>query len=208
MRFEHVVERRLNAIKTAAPLTLDEAVVVPHRLQALVYVEQLRVMLEAIKRFDIEIESVAKQHDDYALFTALPGAGPSLAPRLLVAFGEQRERYKTAADLQKYSGIAPVTERSGKKHWVHWRWQCPTFLRQTFVEWAAQTINKSYWAGEFYRQQREKGSTYQAAVRALAFKWIRILFRCWQTRIPYDEVVYLKALERRGSPLLTAAKVA
>jgi transposase len=208
MRFEHVVERRLNAIKTAAPLTLDEAVVVPHRLQALVYVEQLRVMLEAIKRFDIEIESVAKQHDDYALFTALPGAGPSLAPRLLVSFGEQRERYKTAADLQKYSGIAPVTERSGKKHWVHWRWQCPTFLRQTFVEWAAQTINKSYWAGEFYRQQREKGSTYQAAVRALAFKWIRILFRCWQTRIPYDEVVYLKALERRGSPLLTAAKVA
>ena len=208
MRFEHVVERRLDAIKAATPLTLDAAVVVPHRLQALVYVEQLRVMLSAIKQFDIEIESVAKQHEDYALFTALPGAGPSLAPRLLVAFGEQRERYKSAADIQKYSGVAPVTERSGKKHWVHWRWQCPTFLRQTFVEWAAQTINKSYWAGEFYRQQREKGSTYQAAVRALAFKWIRILFRCWQTRIPYDEVVYLKALERRGSPLLTAAKVA
>ncbi len=116
MRFESVLERRLNAIKTAAPLTLDEAVVVPHRLQALVYVEQLRVMLEAIKRFDIEIESVAKQHDDYALFSALPGAGPSLAPRLLVAFGEQRERYNSAADIQKYSGIAPVTERSGKKH--------------------------------------------------------------------------------------------
>ena len=208
MRFEHVVERRLDAIKAATPLTLDAAVVLPHRLQALVYVEQLRVMLSAIKQFDIEIESVAKQHEDYALFTALPGAGPSLAPRLLVAFGEQRERYKSAADIQKYSGVAPVTERSGKKHWVHWRWQCPTFLRQTFVEWAAQTINKSYWAGEFYRQQRAKGNTYQAAVRALAFKWIRILFRCWQTRIPYDEVVYLKALERRGSPLLTLAKVA
>ncbi len=208
MRFEHVLERRLNAIKKATPLTLDEAVVVPHRLQALVYIEQLHVMLDAIKRFDIEIESIAEQHDDYVLFSALPGAGPSLAPRLLVAFGEQRDRFKSAADIQKYSGVAPVTERSGKKHWVHWRWQCPTFLRQTFVEWAAQTINKSYWAGEFYRQQRAKGSTYQAAVRALAFKWIRILFRCWQTRTPYDEVVYLKALERRGSPLLTVAKVA
>ncbi len=191
---------------TAAPLTLDEAVVVPHRLQALVYVEQLRVMLEAIKRFDIEIESVTKQHDDYALFSALPGSGPSLAPRLLVAFGEQRERYNSTADIQKYSGIAPVTERSCKKHWVHWRWQCPTFLRQTFVEWAAQTINKFFWADEYYRQQRAKGSAYQAAVRALALKWIRILFRCWQTQTPYDEVVYLKALERRGSPLLTLAK--
>ena len=204
MRREQVLEERLTAIKTASPMTVDEAVIVPHRLQSLVFIAQLRVMLDAIKQFDKEIADVAKQHADYALFSALPGAGPSLAPRLLVAFGEQRERYKSAADLQKYSGVAPVTERSGKKHWVHWRWQCPTFLRQTFVEWASQTINKSFWAGEYYRQQRAKGCTYQAAVRSLAFKWIRILYRCWQTRIPYDEVAYLKALERRGSPLLTA----
>jgi len=207
MRFEQVLEQRLVAIKKASPLTLDEAVIVPYRLQALVFVEQLRVMLNAIKRFDTEIESVAKQHTDYALFSVLPGAGSTLAPRLLVAFGEQRERYKNAADVQKYSGVAPVTERSGKKHWVHWRWQCPTFLRQTFVEWAAQTINKSFWAGEYYQQQRAKGNTHQAAVRALAFKWIRILYRCWQTRTPYDEVTYLKALERRGSSLLTVRKI-
>lgn len=202
MRFARVLEARLASIKAATPLTMDEAVIIPHRLQVLVLVEQLRVQLEAIKRFDEEIEGLAHQHVDYALFSALPGAGPSLAPRLLVAFGEHRERYKNAAELQKYAGVAPVTERSGKKHWVHWRWQCPTFLRQTFVEWAAQTINKSFWAGEYYRQQRAKGSTYQAALRALAFKWIRILYRCWQTRIPYDESTYLKALERRGSPLL------
>ena len=50
--------------------------------------------------------------------------------------------------------------------------------------------------------QRDKGSTHQAAVRALAFKWIRILYRCWQTRTPYDESTYLNALKRRGSPLL------
>ncbi|MGI9284311.1 MAG: IS110 family transposase [Pseudomonadales bacterium] len=202
MRFEHVLEKRLVSIKAASPLTLDEAVIVPYRLQALVLVEQLRVVLDAIKRFDVEIDKVAQQHVDYALFSPLPGAGPIMAPRLLVAFGEQRERYHSAADMQKYSGIAPVTERSGKKHWVHWRWQCPTFLRQTFVEWAAQTINKSFWAGEFYQQQRAKGCTYQAAVRALAFKWIRILYRCWKTRTPYNETVYLKALERRGSPLI------
>ncbi len=202
MRFAPVLETRLASIKAATPLTLDEAVITPHRLQALVLVEQLRVTLEAIKRFDEEIKKLADQHIDYALFSALPGAGPSLAPRLLVAFGEQRERYHNAADLQKYAGVAPVTERSGNKCWVHWRWQCPTFLRQTFVEWAAQTINKSFWAGAYYRQQRAKGCTYQAAVRALAFKWIRILYRCWQTRIPYNESTYLKALERRGSPLL------
>ncbi len=207
MHFESVLASRIEAIKNATPLTLDNAIIVPHRMIAQVLVEQLQLMLSAIKEFDAEIDSIAKAQPDYALFRALPGAGPSLAPRLLVAFGEQRDRFTSAEDVQKYAGIAPITERSGKKHWVHWRWQCSTFLRQTFVEWAAQTINKSYWAGAFYRQQREKGCTYHAAARALAYKWICIIYRCWQTGVPYDEAKYLKALESRGSTLLAPQKI-
>ncbi len=202
MHRSQVLERRAAAIKAALPLTTDEAVIIPHRLQSLVFIEQLRVVLKAIKQFDDEIARLAAGHIDYDLFSSLPGAGPSLAPRLLVAFGEDRERYNNAEEMQKRAAVAPVTERSGNKHWVHWRWKCSTFLRQTFVEWAGQTINKSYWAGAYYRQQRAKGSHHQAAVRSLAYKWIRILYRCWQTRIPYDESIYLKALERRGSPLV------
>ena len=75
-------------------------------------------------------------------------------------------------------------------------------MRQTFVEWAGQTINKSFWAGAYYRQQRDKGSSHQAAVRSLAFKWIRTPYRCWQTNTPYDESRYLDALRKRHSPLL------
>lgn len=206
MRFAHVLESRVTAIRKATPLTEDDAVILPNRLQALTMVDLLRVTLVSIKRFDEAIAELAPQHPDYELFSTLPGAGPSYAPRLLVAFGEQRDRYKDASELQKYSGIAPVTERSGKKSWVHWRWQCSTFQRQTFVEWAGQTINKSYWAGAYYRQQRAKGCAHQAALRSLAFKWIRILYRCWETRTPYDEASYLKALERRGSPLLKQAE--
>ena len=182
-----------------------DAIIIPYRLQVQVLIEQLSVTLEGIKKFDQATESIASKHPEFHLFNALPGAGPSLAPRLLVAFGEQRDRYLNAAELQKYAGIAPVTERSGKKHWVHWRWQCPRFLRQTFTEWAAQTINKSFWAGQYYRQQRAKGCSYQAAVRSLAFKWIHIIFRCWQTGKAYHESTYLKALERRGSTLLKQA---
>ena len=202
MNRQQLLKNRLESIKHSVPLTTDEGVIVPFRIHALALVGQLRVLLQSIGDYDEEIETLASKHPDYALFNALPGAGPSLAPRLLVAFGEQRDRFKSAQDLQKYSGVAPVTERSGKKHWVHWRWQCSTFLRQTFVEWAGQTINKSYWAGQYYYQQREKGCTYQTAVRSLAFKWIRIVYRCWQEGKLYDEAVYLKALERRGSPLL------
>jgi transposase len=202
LRFEQVVEARISAIREASPLTQDESIIVPYQMKALAMVGQLRLLLAAIKTFDEKIDSLAAQHPDYELFRSLPGAGPSLTPRLLVAFGEQRERFASAAELQMYAGIAPVTERSGKKEWVHWRMQCPKFLRQTFVEWAAQTINKSYWAGKYYQQQRDKGCTYQAAVRALAFKWIRIVYRCWQTGTPNDEARYLKMLERRGSPLM------
>ena len=197
-----LIEARIASINAASALTNDAGIIEPCRLYVLALVEQLRTVLSVIDGFDKEIERVASALPDYALFRNLPGAGQHLAPRLLAAFGEQRERFQGADQLQTYSGIAPVTERSGKKNWVHWRWQCPTFLRQTFVEWAGQTINKSFWAGAYYRQQRAKGSTYQAAVRSLAFKWIRILYRCWQARTPYDETTYLNALRRRGSPLL------
>jgi transposase len=170
MHRPQVLERRYQSIKAATPLTRDATVVTPYRLHAMVLAEQLRITLQAIRNYDEEIAQLAPQHPDYELFSALPGAGPSLAPRLLVALGEQREHFTSAAETQKYSGVAPVTERSGRKHRVHWRWQCPTFLRQTFVEWAAQTVNKSFWAGAYYRQQKAKGCSHQAAVLALAFK--------------------------------------
>ena len=202
VRSADVITTRIEAIKSAVALTTDEGIIIPNTLLVHALVAQLRVTLQAIADFDNAIAQCAQGHPDFPLFDALPGAGAVFAPRLLVAFGEQRERYASAEELQKYAGIAPVTERSGKKSWVHWRWQCPTFLRQTFVEWAAESIRHSFWAQVYYQQQRDKGKAHQAAVRALAFKWIRILYRCWQDRTPYDESVYLQALKRRSAPLL------
>jgi len=197
------ISARVESIRGATALTEDPAIIGPCRVHVKALVAQLRAVLAAITEFDQEIATVVRMLPDYGLFESLPGAGVQLAPRLLAAFGEQRERFRSADELQKYTGIAPVTERSGKKSWVHWRLQCPKFLRQTFVEWAAQTINRSFWAGAYYRQQRAKGSSHQVAVRALAFKWIRILYRCWQTRTPYNETLYLNELRKRGSLLLS-----
>jgi transposase len=203
VRDEQRIHECLVAIKSAVPLTTDEGVMMPNALMTQALIAQLRVLLEAIERFDHAIAERAQRHPDYALFDALPGAGPALAPRLLVAFGEQRERYGSAEEMQKYAGIAPVLERSGKQSWVHWRCQCPKFLRQTFVEWATGSIRFSCWARAYYEQQRAKGASHQAAVRALAFKWIRIVFRCWQTGVPYNESAYIAALQRRGSALIS-----
>ena len=205
VRGEQRIHECFAAIQSAVPLTTDEGVMMPNALMAQALLAQLRVILEAIESFDHAIAARAQNHPDYALFDALPGAGPALAPRLLVAFGEQRERYGSAEEMQQYAGIAPVMERSGKQSWVHWRCQCPKFLRQTFVEWATGSIRFSFWARAYYEQQRAKGASHQAAVRALAFKWIRIVFRCWQTGVPYNESAYIAALQRRGSSLISNA---
>lgn len=202
VRYLAAIERRIEAIRAESPLTTDPAVVEPSRLLVEALLPQLRAACAAIERFDVEIARLCPRLPDYALFRALPGAGAALAPRLLAAFGERRERFPNAAALQKYVGVAPVTERSGNKCWVHWRWACPTFLRQTFIEWVGQTVPRSFWAKAFYESCRARGLRHQAALRALAFKWIRILYRCWVDRVPYDESRYLLALQKRHAPLL------
>lgn len=101
VRYAHSIEERIEAIKAAQPLTTDEGIIAPPSVvlvQALL--GQLRATLHAIEDFDDAMAKRAQSHPDFPLFDALPGAGPVLAPRLLVAFGEQRERYALAGEWQ------------------------------------------------------------------------------------------------------------
>jgi hypothetical protein len=128
---------------------------------------------------------------------SFPGAGPALAPRLIAALGTDRSRFQSAHELQCYTGIAPVLEASGQQRWVHSRWACPKFVRQTIHEWALHSMAKCDWARDYYQARRSRGRSHHTAVRALGFKWLRILYRCWQDRTPYQEEVYVQALGRR-----------
>ena len=195
------VESVLAALPAAKPLTTDAAVLAVQPLTVQMLAKQLRLLHGAIVAYERQIAARFRPHPDAFLFENLPGAGPALAPRLLTAFGTDRSRHPTAQDMQAYAGIAPVIERSGKSCWTHWRWNCPKFLRQTFHEFAKSTVIHSAWARAYYEQQKQRGKGHNAAIRSLAFKWIRIIHRCWQTRTPYDEGLYLQALAQRGSPL-------
>lgn len=196
------IKRRLDQIRSGVSLTEDSGIIEPSQLLMEAFIAQLKSLLHSIAEFDRKIETVFTALPDAQIFAALPGAGSQLAPRLLVAFGEDRNRYESAQDILRFSGISPVQERSGQKSWVHWRWACPKFLRQTFVEWAAQSRQYSIWADAFYKLQRQNGKTHHMAIRALAYKWIRIIFRCWKDRVPYDEAKYLMSLKKKGSPLV------
>lgn len=197
-----ILNARLRAIQDAKPLTQDPAIIEPSRDYVLALVRQLALILGQIKQQEKAIANVFTQLEDAPLFQSLPGAGPTLAPRLLATFGEDRSRFTSAQAFAQFVGVAPVTERSGQKSWVHWRYACPTFLRQGLIEWAGHSVTKSFWARAFYEQQRAKGKAHHTILRALAYKWIRIVWRCWQDHKPYDEATYLMALKAKGSPLV------
>jgi len=197
----NLIEKRLELISKAKALTTDAAIVESSVMKVQMLVRQLRSLIGDIQKYDRKLAEIFPQHPDAAIFASLPGAGAVLAPRLLSALGSDRSRYESAADLQQYLGIAPVTKRSGKSETVHWRWGCPKFLRQSFHEFAGQSVCVSACAGAYYQQQLDKGNSHHQALRSLAFKWIRIIYRCWQNRTPYCEAIYLQSLQKRGSSL-------
>jgi len=198
------IPERLTQIRQALPATHDRALLDSAPYQVVAWVGQMAVLRESIRQLEKRIAELAAQQPDWHIFQSLPGAGAALAPRLMVALGTQRDRYRSASELQSFSGIAPVKEASGNTQWVHFRWAAPKFLRQSFHEWAACSIAQSEWAAAYYQQQKARGKSHHVAVRALAFKWMRILYRCWKDRQPYREEMYLASLAKRGSTLVAA----
>lgn len=197
-----LIEKRLAIVEEAIPLTDDDAILDASTMQVHALVDQLNALRKHIDRYDEAIETHFLQHDDHLVFASLPGAGANLGSRLAVLFGTDRGRFPAPADVQKFSGIAPVTKQSGNTRVVHRRYACPKFHRQTFLEWVGQTITRSIWSRAFYQQQRAKGVSHYTALRALAYKWIRIIWRCWQDKTAYCEETYLKALRKSHSPLV------
>ncbi len=196
-RSSQAIDRRLEQIRWALPLTTDKAIIESSGLMVETIVSQLRSLIEAVARFDERIKAVYQKQPHEELFASLPGAGPALEPRLLAVMGTDRNRFSCAQEVAEYSGIAPVTERSGKTQWVHRRLACSRFVKQSFHEYAGQTVTYCTWAGAFYESKRAAGMGHHAALRALAYKWIRIIYRCWKDHVAYDEKKYMESLKRR-----------
>lgn len=203
-RSEERIQQRLVLLQGAVPLTTDPAIVGALSLEAQQLALALATLREIIATYDARIAESFAAHPDAFIFASVDGAGRTLAPRLLVAFGSDRQRFEGPDALPRYSGTAPVTERSGRQHWVHRRWARPKFLHQTWVEFADQSRRFSAWAGVCYSHLKSKGMGHWAALRVLAIKWQRILWRCWRDRLAYNESIYLNALQARGLEIYAA----
>lgn len=197
LRNEQQQKEILERIRAAQLLTRDDALITPSAMAVELLAHQIQQSLKTIEEFDAAIDQAMKQHPDAHLFTNLRGAGSALAPRLLCAFGSQRDRWEDADSLASFSGIAPVTKQSGKQRHVHRRFACPKYLRQTFHEFAACARRFCPWSKARYRMLRDRGMKHHAALRKIARSWIRILFRVWKTRIPFDSDRYIANLKQR-----------
>jgi transposase len=197
-----LLQKRLALVQQAIPVTDQTALIQSFVLRVQLLARQLQLVQQTIAAYDQRLAQAFAAHPDHDLFASLPGAGPVLAPRLLASLGSQRERFASARELQQYSGVAPVTKKSGGTCYIHRRYLCATFQRQSFHEYAKESILWSRWSAAYYLQQRTKGSSHHTAVRALAFKWQRIIWRCWQDHSQYDERIYEAALRRSRSPLV------
>ena len=201
-RNKQLIEQRIGLIQGAIPLIEEKQIVKVYRLILLALVRQLKSLLRSVADFDGEIELIFQSHPDRTFYESLPGVGPAIGPRLATAFGEDRDKFDSAKAIQNFSGIAPVTKSSGKSKVILFRLGAPKFMRQTFVEFARLSMISSIWARAYYQKCRSNGKEHHAAIRALAYKWIRILYRCWQNHELYNEESYIEALRRRNSPLI------
>ena len=134
------IDNRLALIKSSVAVSDDQALLRGSIPTTQMYAGQLKALSQSIAEFDKELKKLLKAHEDASVFDSLPGAGPVHSARLLAAFGSDRERYENAADMQKYSGIAPVVKASGKVRLVQRRFARPLFMHQSFMEYSGQSI--------------------------------------------------------------------
>jgi transposase len=200
-RAEDLIQRRLQLLAEAKPLTTDAAVIAAQSLLVKSVARELAALPAILAEYDRQIATLFAAHADYDIWKSFPGAGEALAPRLAAAWGTQRDRFDSGTAMAAYSGIAPVKQASGKTIWIHMRWACPKFLRQTFHELARTSLAFCVWAKCYYQMQLQRGKGRQAAFRALAFKWQRIMWRCWQNHTPYDDTKYVESLKRDSNEL-------
>ena len=194
-----------DALEFANP---NAAVVRAKSLLAVTLAKQLCLLQSQLNEYRDRIVDLFNDHPDHDCFGSLPGAGAKIAPRLLSELGGNREVFRSAEALQNYAGASPVTRQSGRSRLVAMRRACNKTLRCTVHLWADLSRRSCAWAEAYYQKKKADGMAHAAAIRCLGQRWVKILWKMWQTRTPYSEALHLKNQTRHGSWVLRLLPVA
>jgi transposase len=194
------VRAALTAPALAAPTQLSRAKTGSIRLAA----EQLLLIHRQRREWEKRLGELLEgggAHPDGEIYLSLPGLDVRLAARVLAEVGDGASDFAIANQLQCYGGTAPVTRRSGKQLTIACRLACNRHLRQAAMQWAFCSLSRSGWARDFYDHQRAAGKTHYKALRALANRWLELLWHLLHKRVLYDEAVHQA---NRSKPEVTA----
>jgi hypothetical protein len=195
-------DRRLEIFARADQFCGGAAVTRAKSRLALSVVKLLRTLQTQLEMYRAEIEKLFDQHPDHDLFGSLPGAGEKLAPRLLSELGSDRGQYPDAQAMQCVAGTAPVSFQSGQIRKGRIRWHCNRHLRHAVHLWADCSRKCCAWAAAYYQRHRAKGHSHACALRCLGQRWLKILWKMWQSGRPYEESLHALNQQKHGSWVL------
>ena len=198
-------QRRLEVFARADQFCGSPAVTSAKSRLALALVAQLKTVQKHLVQYREAIEALFARHPDRDIFGSLPGIASKVASRLSAEIGSIRERFDDAQALQTYAGTAPVTRQSGKRRYVKFRQSCNKHLRSAVNFLADLSRRKCVWAQVYYERKRQEGMSHSAALRCLGQRWLKILWKMWQTRTAYNEALHTRNQVRHG-PWVVAMK--
>lgn len=179
---------------------LDEAIVPAYGQQTAFLAQQVLELIQQKKTAMQQLNTLFNQHPDAPIFASIPGAGELLAPKLLVMFGDHRQRLPYRDILPAIAGTCPVTVASGKSRYVKFRRACNHAFRQTTQQLAQASVRRSPWAAAYFARARDRGHSNSHAYRCLANRWLHIMWTLWQTQQPFDEAYHQQQVARHRQP--------
>ena len=182
-------------LQTPAPTARLEQGYVQHMLALVALLQTLYQQLSILKR---QIVALFDSHPEADWWRAIPGCGQLTAPRLLARIGDNLERFPSYRVLQAHAGTVPVTRSSSKSKFVSFRLNCDRSLRRAVTDLARNSVRKSGWAKSYFYDQLARGHSKQRAYRALANRWLRILWTIRQRGELYDEARHVANRARWG----------
>ena len=179
-------EQLLARLRAAPAGTTDEILCEAVRDTVIALVTVLKALGAALKDLGRSVTATLGEHPDSEIFTSLPRSGQINAAQMLAEWGDCRQAYDGPDSVAALAGTTPVTKESGKHRAVHFRWACNKRFRVAITTFADNSRHASPWAAKVYADARARGLDHPHAVRVLARAWIRVIWRCWIDRVPYD----------------------
>ena len=179
-------EQLLARLRAAPAGTLDETLCEAVRDAVIALVTVLKALSTALKDLGRSVAATLGEHPDSEIFTSLPRSGQINAAQILAEWGDCRQAYDGPDSVAALAGATPVTKESGKHRAVHFRWACNKRFRVAITTFADNSRHASPWAAKVYADARARGLDHPHAVRVLARAWIRVIWRCWIDRVPYN----------------------